>query len=866
SSSSYTPKPKQRNHSSDGNNISTFSADDDGGGGNASSNNNDIIPPPPRQRSSVASSVKSTGSDPAEDQRRQDRKVCLLRGGVVITLLTATTIVATLVGLYVKNDEHSNFQTQYDDSVSMVAESFQNRIDIKYNTAKTFSAMITSRYGNVAQAVIGEEPIWPNVTIPDFQEQAKAMLTIADGRAISFNPIITQDVNRLEWEAHATATAEILGDPLLVTPDPDTEWPDNRTVSFGIYSRDKDKNVIYDPGYAPNSTYYKDVMVPVWQIAPIENNSKAIMYNLHSETNRQQALDHMLRYQVADLTAFLQLVQDVDTRPSAILFYPVFDVFRTKAEDGTVNPDQEQTVVGSISIVFSWDMLLNDILPSYIKGMICVLHSSTGESFSYHISGDEVHLMGEGDLHDVNYDKYEHNFEARLLLDEDVQDEINSEIKFIVYTLSIYPSEEFESEYVTNRAAIYAIGVVLIFLFTAGLFLLYDYLVEDRQQRTARLAKLRGNIVDSMFPAAFRDRLYKVYGNAADESTSPATPHMGSSASIIGASIPMDCEYGTEKSTISGTVNSDGQEGASLVPGGAKRRSTKLNLKKIDKFMKGVRSPMNDENLLVVNPSDVLLDDPIADLFPDTSIMFSDIVGFTKWSSEHSPAEVFQLLEQIFWEFDSLASLHNVFKLGTIGDCYIAVTGIPDPIDDHAIVLTRFAFDARDKVREVCARLESEGLDTAKLDMRFGIHSGATTAGILRGTKSRFELFGDTINTASRMESTGIGGKIQVSEETAELIRLHSKSRWLTKRDTKIFAKGKGELQTYWVEPERAASRVSFSEKRNDNAASDEHGEILRRGLKGISADHPSLEDKEKVTDDEFEEFMSIAMESDGKL
>ncbi|KAL7425776.1 hypothetical protein ACHAXH_000378, partial [Discostella pseudostelligera] len=492
SSSSYNPKPKQRNHSSDGNNIPTLSADDDGGGGNASSNNNDIIPPPPRTRSSVASSVKSTGSDPAEDQRRQDRKVCLLRGGVVITLLTATTIVATLVGLYVKNDEQSNFQTQYDDSVSMVAESFQNRIDIKYNTAKTFSAMITSRYGNVAQAVIGEEPIWPNVTIPDFQEQAKAMLTIADGRAISFNPIITQDVNRLEWEAHATATAEILGDPLLVTPDPDTEWPDNRTVSFGIYSRDKDKNVIYDPGYAPNSTYYKDVMVPVWQIAPIENNSKAIMYNLHSETYRQQALDHMLRFQVADLTAFLQLVQDEDTRPSAILFYPVFDVFRTKAEDGTMNPDQEQTVVGSISIVFSWDMLLNDILPSYIKGMICVLRSSTGESFSYHISGDEVHLMGEGDMHDVNYDKYEHNFEAMLLLDEDVQDEINSEIKFIVYTLSIYPSEEFESEYVTNRAAIYATGVVLIFLFTAGLFLLYDYLVEDRQQKTARLAKQRG--------------------------------------------------------------------------------------------------------------------------------------------------------------------------------------------------------------------------------------------------------------------------------------------------------------------------------------------------------------------------------------
>jgi len=122
--------------------------------------------------------------------------------------------------------------------------------------------------------------------------------------------------------------------------------------------------------------------------------------------------------------------------------------------------------------------------------------------------------------------------------------------------------------------------------------------------------------------------------------------------------------------------------------------------------------------------------------------------------------------------------------------------------------------EARDKFREVIVRLDTEeGLDTAKLDMRFGIHSGATTAGILRGTKSRFELFGDTINTASRMESTGMGGKIQVSEETAELIRKDGKARWLHKRDTMIEAKGKGRLQTYWVEPDRVSHRVSFSQR-----------------------------------------------------
>jgi len=108
--------------------------------------------------------------------------------------------------------------------------------------------------------------------------------------------------------------------------------------------------------------------------------------------------------------------------------------------------------------------------------------------------------------------------------------------------------------------------------------------------------------------------------------------------------------------------------------------------------------------------------------------------------------------------------------------------------------------------------------------MRFGIHSGDTTAGILRGAKPRFELFGDTINTASRMESTGLPGKIQLSANTAELIIRDGKSQWLTKRDTTITAKGKGEMQTYWAEPAR---RVSFTDSQVRNS--------LARSSKGSS-------------------------------
>jgi class 3 adenylate cyclase len=122
-------------------------------------------------------------------------------------------------------------------------------------------------------------------------------------------------------------------------------------------------------------------------------------------------------------------------------------------------------------------------------------------------------------------------------------------------------------------------------------------------------------------------------------------------------------------------------------------------MKRINMFMKGKTNLYGDNG--TDQEQGVLEGEAIAELFHDTSIMFSDIVGFTKWSSEHTPNDVFKLLEQIFWEFDEVAARLNIFKLGTIGDCYIAVTGIPEAVQDHATLLTKFAFEARDKVREV---------------------------------------------------------------------------------------------------------------------------------------------------------------------
>ena len=93
----------------------------------------------------------------------------------------------------------------------------------------------------------------------------------------------------------------------------------------------------------------------------------------------------------------------------------------------------------------------------------------------------------------------------------------------------------------------------------------------------------------------------------------------------------------------------------------------------------------------------------------------------------------------------------------------------------------------------------SLGPDTGDLSMRFGLHSGSVTAGVLRGDRARFQLFGDTVNTAARMESTGMKGRIQVSSATAEILRKNGKDSWLIRRDDKVRAKGKGVLTTYWL-------------------------------------------------------------------
>lgn len=193
--------------------------------------------------------------------------------------------------------------------------------------------------------------------------------------------------------------------------------------------------------------------------------------------------------------------------------------------------------------------------------------------------------------------------------------------------------------------------------------------------------------------------------------------------------------------------------------------------------------------------------------------MFADLVGFTAWCSVREPSQVFVLLETLYAAFDQIAKRRRVFKVETVGDCYVAASGLPEQRRDHAVNMARFAQSCLQKTTELMQRLEVQlGPDTGDLTIRIGLHSGPVTAGVLRGDRARFQLFGDTMNIAARMESTGAPGSIHLSEETANMLIESNKKHWVHMRHEKVDVKGKGYMQTYWLSTKLGGAAPSRKE------------------------------------------------------
>jgi adenylate cyclase len=192
----------------------------------------------------------------------------------------------------------------------------------------------------------------------------------------------------------------------------------------------------------------------------------------------------------------------------------------------------------------------------------------------------------------------------------------------------------------------------------------------------------------------------------------------------------------------------------------------------------------------------------IAEHFEDTSVLFADLVGFTPLSIQLSPVQIVELLNEIFTHFDTLVDRHGVEKIRNIGDNYMVAAGVPRRQPDHAQRLARLALDMRCYLNENWSQFEfQDGVQGGRptrvpVQFRIGINSGPVIGGVIGQRKFVYDVWGDAVNIASRMESHGLPGKIQISHETQRRLC----EEFACQRRGTIAVKGKGEMETWFLE------------------------------------------------------------------
>jgi adenylate cyclase len=188
----------------------------------------------------------------------------------------------------------------------------------------------------------------------------------------------------------------------------------------------------------------------------------------------------------------------------------------------------------------------------------------------------------------------------------------------------------------------------------------------------------------------------------------------------------------------------------------------------------------------------------IAEQFDGAAVLFADLVGFTEMSSVMQPHHVVELLDEIFSAFDAIALRYGVEKIKTIGDGYLAVAGVPVPLAENTSAIANTALDMLAALEHINAqrqsRPQSEGI-TAPLQLRIGIHTGTVIAGIIGKNKFSYDLWGDTVNTASRLETHGEAGRIHISEVSEQMLR----KRFVLEERGMVEVKSKGLMRTYFL-------------------------------------------------------------------
>ncbi|CAB9504879.1 Receptor-type guanylate cyclase gcy [Seminavis robusta] len=622
---------------------------------------------------------------------------------------------------------------------------------------------------------------WPFLTIPHFESQAAHSLAIMKTSQVFISPLVDNQQERLEWETYSSEHAQY--------------WSDTRIAPV-IFKIQANGTKVPEDGPGP--------FQPVWQIAPSANAAHDANFNLASMPSISSALQAVYKTQKAVLTGPLPGSDDEqnmmnhldifsvqgqqDGEPISLMILPIFD-------DDSDNDEQDHTVVAVLVAPFLFQSFLLNALGVHVPGRVMVVLHSCNQTHSYHLhQNNTVQYIGQGDQHHPFYSdlKQSNSFPTGVAQSSDgiafTQDYACGQ-----YQLDVYPTAVYQNHTSTNGPVISTVFIVVLCVCLFLSFLLVGGRIHDQMEQVTKKAQEASNLVDTLFPKDIQDRLFQVVNHS-----------------------------DSRQSSLQNNNNAQNK----------KKKKTKktCNIDLDDDPLSKLKELLGDSDGM--DPA-FGADVPIADLFVNCTVLFADIQGFTAWSGCREPVQVFTLLECLFSAFDECAKRRHVFKVETIGDSYVAVCGLPTPNKDHAICAVKFAADCIQMMSSKTRELEPNlGPDTGDLKIRIGLNSGPVTAGVLRGERGRFQLFGDTVNTAARMESNGVANRIHVSQETADCLTQAGKDHWLTQRKDRVTAKGKGEMITYFVDPSNRQQGVSATNCSNESSSSslkeDEHVETKR--------------------------------------
>ena len=461
----------------------------------------------------------------------------------------------------------------------------EDETSVVLETAESFTATVTSY-------ALNSESRWPNVTIPDFELRGSTANSISKALQLTFSPLVAAE-NRLQWEAYAFAHQQWLDESL------------KQAVELGSDKYDEGAHTLWRQPISPTIQTSDAFMGSKGQTAADLNGDEI---NLFAPVWQQSPAPHdpsIINLDLLQHPVFRRIYRSIKEtgRPALSEVLDVKRLYKSAIKDDLGHPcsvliypifpeianhESGDGMVAFVTMVLQWGTFFYNILPEGTNGIIVVLTGTCGGDFSYKVNGRHPEFLGYGDKHDPKYDnlKVDSVFAKQLYLSE-------SEGQ-CAYMVQVYPSDEFKAGYTSNEPVAIALFVLLIFVVTASVFAVYDFFVQKRQRKVMDAAKRTNAVVASLFPENVRDRILR---GAADELADELKKSSNK-------------KWGTP---------------------------SKMQLKAF--------TNEEDERDQVGN---AFGSKPIADLFPEATVMFADIAGFTAWSSVREPSQVFTLLESVY--------------------------------------------------------------------------------------------------------------------------------------------------------------------------------------------------------------------------